>query len=52
MQAYVPAPDNPPGNTLFVGNLGAGVSEKELTDIFSRGQVSAHARGGAEGVSS
>ncbi|KXZ46586.1 hypothetical protein GPECTOR_42g797 [Gonium pectorale] len=27
--------DNPPCNTLFVGNLGDGVDEKELTKLFS-----------------
>lgn len=36
-QGYAPVTnsnDNPPCNTLFIGNLGAGVSETELRGIF------------------
>jgi RNA recognition motif-containing protein len=32
--------DNPPCNTLFVGNLGEGVDEAELRSIFNNEPVS------------
>jgi RNA recognition motif-containing protein len=32
--------DNPPCNTLFVGNLGDGVEESELQALFSAQPVS------------
>jgi len=38
--------DNPPCNTLFVGNLSDNINESELTSVFSTSPVSAATKGG------